>query len=374
MTGRSERSDSRLASITRSSHSSPAPLVSNLNEEPYSRLVHGPHGPQPSLSPPVPNEYSKLEQTPAGDQPPPRPPKPSSTKPTSRTPPPPPPAILQNRESQIYSEPSNPGAIEKGVGGSSEHLPPVNIYRTLEGHTNRDSNEYDYARESGGWKVRQSEDEGGKGIFDDPEYSPLRGGSVKGRKTIEVLDPRYVGDYERSPTYSCPTVQVKPSDLDPKYRGDYEWDPTYVPKPPPRRASVGSDSGKKIPVPSMVIERRKSLEADALHKYSGDYERNPTYVPPPLLQNGNTKNETSSLEYKYTGDYERDPLYMANKLSANNSEYSAPYPNGDQTWADLVPPHIPHEYTALEDAMKNPPQQYARLTSEPPDTPPNTTD
>ena len=346
------------------STSSPAPLVSSINDEqPYSKLIRTPHVPPP-LSPPLPGDYSKLEQS--AEQPPPRPPKPPSMKSTSRTPPPPP--IVQNRRSQIYND-LNDRDIEKGIRGSSrDEQPPVNIYRTLDGHANRDSYEYDYARESGGWKVKSPEDEGGKGLFDDPEYSPLTG--VRGKKKkIEVIDPRYIGDYERSPTYTCPTVQLNPRDLDPKYRGDYEWDPTYVPQPPPRRASFSSDTNRRIPKPMEVLQRRKSLEADALHKYLGDYERNPNYIPPPL-RNRSTKIRGSKLEHRYVGDYERDPLYMANKL-AGNSEYSAPYPAGDQTWAELVPPHIPSEYTALEEAMKDPPQQYATLTSEPSDPPTN---
>ena len=198
-----------------------------------------------------------------------------------------------------------------------------------------------------------------KSLFDDPEYSPLKPVG----KTIQVVDPRYTGDYERSPNYTIPRVNLSPHEVDPKYLGDYEWDPTYVPKPPPRRRK----SVDEHRLPPRPPQRRQSLEIDPLAKYAGDYERDPTYVPPPL-RNGI---ESSELDPKYRGDYERDPQYMAGlvhkssrQTEASSVEYSYPYLASE----DLVPPHIPHEYKALEDALKDPPREYARLTSEPLDT------
>ena len=200
-----------------------------------------------------------------------------------------------------------------------------------------------------------------KSLFDDPEYSPLKPVG----KTIQVVDPRYTGDYERSPNYTIPRVNLSSHEVDPKYLGDYEWDATYIPKPPPRRKSV--DEHHRPPRPP---QRRQSLEVDPLAKYTGDYERDPTYVPPPL-RNGRTGKESSELDPKYRGDYERDPDYMAGlvrqssrQTKGNSAEYSYPYLASE----DLVPPHIPHEYKTLEDALKDPPREYARLTSEPPDT------
>lgn len=210
-----------------------------------------------------------------------------------------------------------------------------------------------------------------KSLFDDPEYSSLKPGP---RRSIEVVDQRYIGDYERSPNYVKPTMRLPAENVDPKYLGDYEWDPNYIPKLPSREPSCEE-------TPPKPPQRRESLGAadrvdkparrDQLANYVGDYERDPTYVPPPL-RNGNVTPQTIELG-KYRGNYERDPQYMAALVKRASrqgkgvsAEYAYPYPPLE----DLVPPHIPHEYTALEEALRDPPQEYAKLTSDqPPLTP-----
>ncbi len=348
-------------------------------------------------------------------------------------------------------------------------VPPVNIYQTLEdpnegkprisGHfyhvlegpskdskEKEESLEYDYATTNGRWPIpvakpngvvapRRGQDgegmrkggetpgefkgKGGAGLvtqkslFDDPEYSPVkipprRGGG--GKDAIEVIDPRYVGDYERHPNYEMPTVKLSARDVDPKYLGDYEWDPTYIPKPPPRRkTSAGArlqrkgslqdrhlravTIGKEEDRPPKPPKRRQSLGAvDSvrlpLAKYLGDYERNPTYVPAPL-RNGSTgmgkglppsrssdnvgKIPVDILDLKYRGNYERNPIYMAQliqKASKQGKHPGAGYSTGrvGSPSDDLVPPHLPHEYKCLEDALRDRPQEYATLTSDLPDT------
>ena len=174
----------------------------------------------------------------------------------------------------------------------------------------------DYGEDFKDWGMNQTaKTSTEKTLFDDPEYSPLKGIC---KRMVEVVDPRYVGDYERSPTYTCPTVQMKASEIDPKYRGDYEWDPTYVPKLSPRRASFSSVGAHRIPKPDEVLKRRKSLEADALHRYIGDYEWSPNYVPAPL-RNGSS-GPLPGLDQKYSGNYERDPAYVAHVLKKSAQE------------------------------------------------------
>lgn len=270
-------------------------------------------------------------------------------------------------------------------------VPHVNIYNTLEsnketplspdGHEYQElspeGEKYDYGEEFNEWRIsnvtQESKESTQKSLFDDPEYSPLKGVCKKNNdNSVTVVDPRYTGDYERCPTYTCPTVQkkAKANEVVPQYRGGYEWDPTHVPKRSPRRASCSSAGTRRIPKPDEVMKRRKSLEADALHKYTGDYEWSPNYVPVPL-RNGSS-GPLAALDQKYSGNYERDPVYMAHVLKrssqekqrARSVEYTIP---GVVSRENSLPPHVPHEYTQLEDNTRDPPQQYARLNSQTPE-------
>lgn len=387
---KTERSDSRLTNSSqhqRQNFGSPPPPSSvDVEEEPYSRLIrdHPPHTHGEVIE--VPPGYSKLE---IQETVPPLPPKPPSMKSKSRTPPPhspplhSPPAHTQ-RQSAIYSDLTD-NDIERGIK-SNHLLPHVNIYNTLDSNVevplSPDGNEYqelspegekyDYGEEFTEWRISHmtetSKVSTEKSLFDDPEYSPLKGVCIK--KDIAVVDPRYTGDYERSPTYTYPTVKMKASEVNPKYRGDYERDPTYVPKPSLRRASCSSVGAHQIPKPDKVLKRRKSLEADALHKYTGDYEWSPNYVPAPL-RNGSS-GPLPALDRKYSGNYERDPVYVAHVLKkvghgrhrAQSVEYTIP---DTLSRENAVPPHIPHEYAQLEDDLKDPPREYARLNSKTPE-------
>ncbi len=328
------------------------------------------------------------------------------------------------------------------------------FYHVLEGPSKNskgkeDSLEYDYATTDGRWPVLPAKQNGvvagqeqegaekgkgegggkggkpedGKGgktpplvtqrsLFDDPDYSPVKipqrkgraGGerrAGRGKESIEVVDPRYVGDYERHPTYELPTVKLLARDVDPKYLGDYEWDPTYVPKPPPRqntpavsrlqrKGSLQDRHLRAIRIekeedrPPKPPKRRQSLGAvDSvrlpLANYLGDYERNPTYVPPPL-QNGKARHGSVGkipvdlLDPKYRGNYERNPIYVAQLIQKATKQAkgmsTAPSTGGGASLLgdEAVPPHLPHEYTCLEDALRDPPREYATLTSELQDT------
>ena len=358
-------------------------------EEPYSRLMRDQLPQHDGVAEVLPG-YSKLEIQGAV---PPLPPKPPSTKSKSGTPPPhtplrsPPTAVAHNeRQSQIYSDLTDKD-LERGLQ-NNHFVPHVDIYNTLESNLEAplspggneyqeltpEQDKYDYGEEFSDWMVSNVHvAEAPKTftqkstLFDDPEYSPLRGIS---KKEDTILDSRYVGDYERSPTYTCPTMKIKANEIDPKYRSGYEWDPTYVPKRSPRRASCSSSGRRRIPKPDEVMKRRKSLEADTLHKYTGDYEWSPNYVPAPL------RNEScgplGALDQKYSGNYERDPVYMAHVLKksaqekqrAKSVEYTIP---GTISRESSVPPHIPHEYTQLEENTMDPPRQYARLNSQTPE-------
>lgn len=391
MVAKTERSDSRLTNSSQHQQqnfdSPPPPFSGAMEEEPYSRLMRD-HPPQlPGGVIEVLPGYSKLD---IQETVPPLPPKPLSTKSKSRTPPPhtpllhSPPAHTQ-RQSAIYSDLTD-NDIERGI--KSNHLQPhVNIYNTLDsnaevflspdGHEYQklspEGEKYDYGEEFTEWRINHVTETSSKlstqkSLFDDPEYSPLKG--MCGKMDISVVDPRYIGDYERSPTYTCPTVKMKASEINPKYRGDYERDPTYVPKPSPRRASCSSVEAHRIPKPDEVLKRRKSLEADSLHKYTGDYEWSPNYVPAPL-RNGSS-GPLPALDRKYSGNYERDPIYMAHVLKktghgrhrAQSVEYTVP---DTLSRENAVPPHIPHEYAQLEDDLKDPPREYARLNSQTPE-------
>ncbi len=202
---------------------------------------------------------------------------------------------------------------------STNDAPPVNIYNSLDGPGRRLSAsnvrnchpDYDpvIPRRDSEKSTRKSST-----LFDDPDYSPLKKVNSKKEKRFEIIDPRYTGDYERSPEYTCPTVKINATEIDPKYRGDYERDPNYIPQPPPRRASFTSSNQNRVVDRAPAPRRRQSEGVDALSKYRGDYERNPTYVPHPLRE------DKSLLGRKYSGNYERDPIYMANVLKKSRDE------------------------------------------------------
>ena len=215
---------------------------------------------------------------------------------------------------------------------STNGAPPMNIYNSLDGPGRRfsasnvrnchpDYNPVIPRRDSEKSTKKSST------LFDDPDYSPVKKVNSKKEKRFEIIDPRYTGDYERSPEYTCPTVKIKTNEIDPKYRGDYERDPNYIPQPPPRRASFTSSNQNRVvdrePEP---VPRRQSVGVDALSKYRGDYERNPTYVPSPLRE------DRSLLGRKYSGNYERDPIYMANVLKKSRDERE-----GSTDYSDSLP-------------------------------------
>ena len=179
--------------------------------------------------------------------------------------------------------------------------------------------------------------------------------------TVKVVDPRYVGDYERHPDYVSPQIEVRKDQLEEKYRGDYERDPAYFSKLPARSFSVCTPSA----VSHKEKLRRPSLNTDSqLDKYRGDYERCEDYIPPPL-QNGNTKKggDIYVLEPnpKYMGAYERHPDYIPRPIVRRASKTKVQIPSKDSAGV-VKPSHVPHEYAALADLTKNPPQQYATLT------------
>ena len=369
------------------SHKDAIPSLDMTQDHTYSRLTHD-TAPPPSLPANYPtNQYSKLERH--SETPPPRPAKPPALRSLSN------PVITTSTNapqhlSCIYADPEDQNHPEHG-----SPVPPTNIYHTMDDSRQRTGDvkhhfyhvldgkdgrqksrgddqadgEYSYARSD----VLPAKPPGqehsershglstSKNLFDDPNYSPVK---IPQTKDIKVIDPRYTGDYERDPIYIPPAVKVPASEVDPKYHGDYEWDPNYIPKPPPRRNSA---DGR----PPKPPQRRQSLEVEPLlRRYMGDYERDPNYVPPPL-QNGK-----AALDSKYRGDYERDPAYMVQLVrktsrtgKVTSTEYSYPYPPTlTMTTEDLVPPHIPHEYTALQEALLDPPQEYAQLNPDPSET------
>ena len=245
------------------------------------------------------------------------------------------------------------------------------FYHELEGQENGNATgEYSYAQTGRLLTTAQPGQEQNekshtqRSLFDDPDYSSVE---LPHTKDVQVIDPRYVGNYERDPLYMPPTVKVPASEPDPKYLGDYERDPRYIPKPPPRRNSCETQ-------PPRPPQRRQSLEGDGLTRYMGDYEQDPNYIPPPL-RNGNMRKGLDKLDRKYHGDYERDPTYVLQKVrkasqkgKVTSGEYSYPYPPTEAISSEeLVPPHIPHEYKALEEVLLDPKQEYARLNSEPPE-------
>lgn len=397
-----------------------------------------------------PKEYSKLDlQT---EAPPPRPPKPLQLRASSQ----PPEAITSSLQpsteqrpfSQIYSDdiivptsisvaPPPPSNIYNTMEGSpayQPHPPGKHYYHVLEGPTSEGVGPATTEPRPEPRPAKLVDQESERSLFDDPEYSQLnlasRGGGgereAEGEGGIEVIDPRYAGNYERAPTYELPKVTLPASEVDPKYLGDYERDPAYIPPPPPRKTSEGEG-----PRPPQPPRRRQSLGAvDVVRNYSGDYERDPAYQPPlqrrhsskdkelvhlrrcgsgrgqdkELVQlkrcgsgRGQDKElvqlraaaqqtegcdgggglrgeggERGPLFAKYRGDYERDPEYMARLQEGRGTESTgtctADYSYPQFGCEELVPPHIPSAYKTLEAALRDPPQQYARLTSDPPET------
>ena len=206
-------------------------------------------------------------------------------------------------------------------------------------------------------------------IFDDPNYSPV--GALRS-DTVRATDPRYAGNYERHPDYVAPQIDIPRQQLDEKYLGDYERDPAYFSKLPDRSFSVSASTAtSSAPKPP---ERRQSLNQDPrLAKYQGEYEWSEDYVPPPL-QNRNRTERAEDLQpaLNYTGDYERHPEYVPplirrpsrtkEETVRESMEYTYPFVPPDR------PAHIPHEYTALADMLKDPPQEYTSLK---PDSAPN---
>ena len=416
-----------IRSQHRRSDAVPPPAI--LNDHLYSHLRdHEAPPPASTEYPPV--KYSELG--PRGETPPPRPPKPPQLRASSQPPEtvcPAPPPSEHRPFSLIYSD----DIIAPAPLLPLDPPPPTNIYNTLETDPSLQPlpqpSHYYHILETPG-PAPQGEGplpngpselvngEAGKNLFDDPEYSPLhlaRAGRVRAEGKegkgggVEVVDPRYAGDYERAPTYQLPTLTVSTSNIDPKYLGDYERDPTYIPPPPPHVQPEGAR-------PPQPPRRRQSLGAVDALKYSGDYERDPAYLPPPRRRHSTKDKELVELKggrgrgrsregdkelvhlcglqrsvscgesegrrvmggggrlpmplaAKYQGDYERDPAYLA-WLQGGGADpglgvdYSYPHFDPEQ----LVPPHLASEYTTLEPALRDPPQQYARLTSDPPET------
>ena len=234
------------------------------------------------------------------------------------------------RESCIYNELDDKD-LEQYVSSDAPacSVPPVDIYNS---HNSLDGQRRHFSTPS---ITRESQDSvitkqsnrtattRSPALFDDPDYSPICRATGKEGKQFKIIDPRYRGDYQRSPEYTCPTIKVNVSEIDPKYRGDYERDPNYVPHALRRGASVSSNQ-KEVTDTEQFSRRQSEGAIDPLSKYRGDYERNPTYVPSPLREN-------EQLSRKYAGNYERDPVYMANVLQkaqkSRTNSVERPYVN-----------------------------------------------
>ena len=201
-------------------------------------------------------------------------------------------------------------------------------------------------------------------IFDDPEYlqqdasaKPTRSNSVK------VVDPRYVGDYERHPDYALPQIDIPRAQLEEKYHGDYERDPTYFTK-----RSFSTSASHAVPSDHHHHHRKTSLNYDPrFNKYRGNYERSEDYIPPPL-QNGEIKTNDYTLEPdpNYMGAYERHPNYIPPlvRRPSKSKVQILSKDAGPSLMIDVTPSYLPHEYTALADVTKDPPRQYATLNSD----------
>ena len=218
-------------------------------------------------------------------------------------------------------------------------------------------------------------------IFDDPDYSPV---AALKSPTVKTTDPKYAGNYERHPDYIPMQSDIPKDQLKEKYFGDYERDPMYFSKLPDRSFSVSNGA------PNSSSEG-ESLNLDLqLAKYEGEYERSEDYIPPPLQNRSErTRNEKTGeplLQPQYSGDYERHPDYVPplirtasqhNRVkqdemtSSCSMEYTSPF----SPQHHKIPAAIPHEYTALADVLRDPPQEYASLhstahSSHPPSVPP----
>ena len=240
-------------------------------------------------------------------------------------------------------------------------------------------------------------------IFDDPTYSPPHSGrnpssssSSSSRvrsSSVKVVDPRYVGDYERHPDFVPPQVEIPRDQLLEKYRGDYERDPNYFSRNPTRSFSVSAASSSSVVQGTASSEQRSSLTlvsaptpavAEVTDKYRGDYERSEDYIIPPHptlpqqqqpVQNGGGGNRTDDYvlepDPSYAGEYERHPDYvppLVKRSSKTRIQILATDPVSNGTVSSPVsesrPSHMPHEYTSLAAATKDPPRQYATLNSD----------
>lgn len=198
-------------------------------------------------------------------------------------------------------------------------------------------------------------------IFDDPEYLEQDASTKRMRSnSVKVVDPRYVGDYERHPDYVLPQIGIPRAQLEEKYHGDYERDPTYFTK------RSFSTSGSHA-VSQDRRHRKTSLDYDPrFNKYRGNYERSEDYIPPPL-QNGDIKTNDYMLEPdpNYMGAYERHPNYippLVRRPSKSKVQIISKDPG--PSLAIDTPSYLPHEYTSLADVTKDPPRQYATLNSD----------
>ena len=227
-------------------------------------------------------------------------------------------------------------------------------------------------------------------IFDDPTYSPpleKTGSSSNGSRadagssskrsrsaSVKVVDPRYVGDYERHPSFVPPQIEIPRDQLQEKYRGDYERDPTYFSRNPTRSFSVSATSGTSVQCRGRGDREHRSsltLGPPVADKYRGDYERSEDYVPPPQRRvwNEDTRTDDYVLEPdpSYTGAYERHPNYVP-PLIKRSSKTKIQILSTDTVSSNGVnsdrPNHVPHEYTSLAAVTKDPARQYATLNSD----------
>ena len=222
-------------------------------------------------------------------------------------------------------------------------------------------------------------------LFDDSDYSPADSGGTNGNMnsesqfpsdSVKIVDQKYAGDYERHPDYLMPQVDVPREWLREKYRGDYERDPTYFLKNAARSFSVSA-------APAHVVSQEQKPRSSSLgleprtDKYRGDYERSEDYIIPPQLQNGNIgigREDDYVLEPdpSYTGAYERHPDYVPPLVKRSSKTRILILPkdgiisssvSSSSSHTGERPSHVPHEYTTLAAATKDPPQQYTTLNS-----------
>ena len=240
-------------------------------------------------------------------------------------------------------------------------------------------------------------------IFDDSTYSPPHSGgnpsslsSSSSRvrsSSVKVVDPRYVGDYERHPDFVPPQVEIPRDQLLEKYCGDYERDTNYLSRNPTRSFSVSAVSSSSVVQGKIGHEQQSSLThvptptpavAEVIDKYRGDYERSEDCIIPPHptlpqqqqpVQNGDGRNRTDDYvlepDPSYAGEYERHPDYvppLVKRSSKTRIQILATDPVSNGTVSSSVsesrPSHVPHEYTSLVAVTKDPPRQYATLNSD----------